>query len=97
MKEIPSNFPKPNIVTKCLCEMKEDMVHNYNCVLLNNGKQNELKYENIYSGTLLEQIEIFRIFESNFERREILKHEAECKDMTPRDPSEIHCTRIVMD
>jgi hypothetical protein len=32
-------------------------------------KQNELKYENIHSGSLLEQIQIFRIFECNFERR----------------------------
>ena len=45
MKMIPANFPKPNIVTKCLCDMKEDMTHICNCVFLNNGKQNELDYE----------------------------------------------------
>ena len=34
MKMIPANFPKPNIVNKCLCDMKEDMAHIYNCALL---------------------------------------------------------------
>ena len=53
MKMIPANFPKPNIVTECLCEMKEDMEHIYTCVLLNNGKQ---KYEIIHSGTLLNKL-----------------------------------------
>ena len=78
--------------------MEEDMAHIYNCALLNNGKQNELKYENIHSGTLREQIEIFRIFESNFKRREILKHEENCKNQIPCDPLLIHCsqTSIVM-
>ena len=40
---------------------------------------------------------IYKDFDNNYERREILKHEIVCKDMTSRDPSVIHCNHIVMD
>jgi hypothetical protein len=73
------------------------MAHIYDCDLLGNGNDSKLEFEKLYIGTLSEQVKIYTDFEKNYERREMLKHEAKCKDMTPRDPSEIHCTRIAMD
>jgi hypothetical protein len=70
MKNIPANFPKPNFEYLCQCGKKEDMVYIYYCELLNRGKQPELEYGKLYSGTILEQNRIFRYFESNFERIE---------------------------
>ena len=70
MKNIPANFPKPNVENLCPCGKKEDMIHIYYCELLNRGNQPELDYGKLYSGTILEQNRIFRYFESNFERRE---------------------------
>ena len=98
MKNIPANFPKPNFEYLCQCGKKEDMVHIYYCELLNRGKQPELEYEKLHSGTILEQNRIFRYFENNFERRENLKHEIENKKKNPRDPPVIHCSQssIVM-
>ena len=97
MTNIPANFPKPNEEYKCQCGDKEDMAHIYYCDLLSNGNYSKLEFEKLYIGTLSEQIKIYKYFEKNYERRELLKHEVECKDMTPCDPSVIHCTRIVMD
>ena len=73
------------------------LLYIYYCDLLSNGNYSKLEFEKLYIGTLSEQIKIYKHFEKNYERRESLKHEVECKDMTPRDPSVIHCTRIVMD
>jgi hypothetical protein len=50
--------------------------------MLNNGAENKLKYDQIFSGTLSEQVEIFRIFENKMERREKLK----CEINIPCDP-----------
>ena len=98
MKNIPANFPKPNVENLCPCGKREDMIHIYYCELLNRGKQPELDYGKLYSGTILEQNRIFRYFESNFERRENLKHEIENKKKNPCDPPVIHCSQssIVM-
>ena len=92
---IPANFPKPNTEYKCICGQKEDMTHVYNCKILNNGLEPKLEYQKIYRGTISEQIEVFRKFESNMEKREKILNE----DTPPRDPSVIHCIpqNIVMD
>ena len=82
MTDIPANFPKPKTEYKCQCGEKEDMEHIFNCEILNNGTKNKLKYEKLCCGTLSEQIEIFRIFENNMERREMLK----CENNLPCDP-----------
>jgi hypothetical protein len=87
MKFIPANFPKPNEEYLCQCGDKEDMAHIYYCDLLSNGNYSKLEFETLYIGTLSEKVKIYEDFEENYERREILKDEAECKDMTPRDPS----------
>ena len=54
------------------------------CELLNRGKQPELDYGKLYSGTILEQNRIFRYFESNFERTENIIYEMKNKNKNPR-------------
>ena len=49
------------------------MVHIFECEILSNGVQKNLKFNQIYNGNLSEQIEVFRIFENNLERRENLE------------------------
>ena len=92
---IPANFPKPKTEYKCICGQKEDMTHIYNCKILNNGLETKLDYQKIYTGTITEQIEIFRQFEKNMDIRETLLNE----HTSPCDPSVIHCIpqSIVMD
>ena len=71
------------------------MTHIYNCKILNNGSETKLEYQKIYTGTINEQIKIFRKFERNMDVREKLLNE----DTSPRDSSVIHCIpqSIVMD
>ena len=71
MIDIPANFGGTNT---CICGMEEDMAHIYNCGIYK-GKQPILVYEKIFSGNIREQIEIFRLFEQNFEER--LKNKTE--------------------
>ena len=85
MTRIPANFPKANIEYKCYCGSKEDMKHIYECEILNGGNQPILEYENLYKGTISEQIKVFRKFEINFGKREQLLSEIPC------DHSLIHC------
>ena len=73
MTKIPINFPKNNMKNNCYCGKEETMEHIYNCEILKNGKENKLEYNQIYEGLLSEQIKIFRTFEKNMKRREILK------------------------
>jgi hypothetical protein len=86
MVNIPANFPKPNTEYKCQCDKKEDMEHIFDCEIFSNGTKNILKYEQIYKGTLNEQIEVFRIFENNMERREKMKCEINFPCDPPCDP-----------
>ena len=72
MKYIPANFPKPNEEYKCQCGDKEDMAHIYYCDLLSNGNYSKLEFEKLYIGTLSEQVKIYKDFEKNYERREML-------------------------
>ena len=98
MVNIPANFPKPNIVKKCICGEKEDMKHIHNCEILNDGEQSNLEYEKIFEGNISEQIQVFRKFERNLKRREHLTENK--KDITPPcDPLVIRCTQqsLVMD
>ena len=85
MTRIPANFPKANIEHKCYCGSKENMKHIYEWENLNGGKQPSLEYENLYKGTISEQIKVFRKFEINLAKREQLLNEI------PRDHSLIHC------
>ena len=73
LTKIPSNFPKAYETNQCYCGGEENMEYIYNCEVLKEGKREILKYERIYNGTLREQIEVFRQFESNMKKRETLK------------------------
>ena len=74
------------------------MEHVYNCELLNEGRQPNIEYERIFTGNISEQIEVFRIFEQNMERRETMI-ENKIEQQPPCDPNVIHCPQqsIVMD
>ena len=74
MCQIPSNFPKKDTKYYCFCGNEETMDHIYRCEMLRNGNNQKLEYEKIYTGTISEQIEIFRIFETNMKVRETLKN-----------------------
>jgi hypothetical protein len=69
------------------------MRHIYFCEVINEGKQPNMEYEKIYTGNISEQIEVYRKFETNLERRTELNNKT-----FPRDPCKIHCPRqsIVM-
>ena len=49
------------------------MEHIYHCEIFNNGKENELEYNKIHEGSLLEQIKMFRTFETNMNKRDTIK------------------------
>ena len=72
------------------------MSHIYYCEKFNNNEPQQLKYEEIFEGKLSNQITIFKKFEQNLEKREMLMEE-EKMDLKPhvilRDP--LSC--IVMD
>ena len=76
MIKIPSNFPKSKTEYTCQCGMKEDQEHIYNCETYINEKKNRIEYEKLYTGTISEQVEVFRILENNLELREEFKIEA---------------------
>ena len=82
MVQIPDNFPKSEIKTKCFCGAIEDMKHIYTCNILNEGISQSEKYENIFNGTISQQTKIFHKFEENMEKRKTLKNEMEI----PCDP-----------
>ena len=67
------------MIIKCYCGSEENMEHIYNCKILNEGNKNILKFDRIYNGTLKEQIEVFRQFERNMNRRE--KFNKACQQM----------------
>ena len=52
MTEIPNKFPKPSIENNCICCEKEDMVHIYNCEIINQEKLPNVKYEIIFNETI---------------------------------------------
>ena len=88
MEWIPSNFPKPEVEYKCECGLREDMRHIYNCELINYKQKPRHDYDKLYTGNVAKQIEVFRKFEINLERRKIVTNEN-----FPCDPHEIHCPR----
>ena len=66
MTNIPDNYGNQNT---CLCGEFENMVHIYNCEFWNETKNEKTPYSNIYNGNIEKQIEVYRIFEQNLERR----------------------------
>ena len=45
------------------------MTRIYNCEILNNNKKQSVKYENIFNGKIETQIEVFKKFKQNMEKR----------------------------
>ena len=76
MVDICSNFSKSEVKPTCVCGEIESMKHVYICEILNNEKtvQSEV-YENIYNGNIRKQIEVFRKFDENLNKYNILKTE----------------------
>ena len=90
MIDIPNNFPSRNEKNKCICGETEDMVHIYDCEMLKTS-ETELTYQNIFTGNMKQQIEVYKTFKQNLEKREILRR----KTNFPCDPNEIHCTSVM--
>ena len=59
MTEIASNFPKPGSKPTCLCGAEENMKHIFNCKIFNEEREESEEYENIFNGSLTQQIKIF--------------------------------------
>ena len=62
------------------------MDHIYNCELLSGGKEKLLNFKRIYNGTMGEQVEVFRIFENNMQRRKKLKNNSSSPCDLSKDP-----------
>ena len=72
---ISNNFPtKQKLVDKCVGGELENMKHIYRCEELNKGELID-SYEQIYTGTLTQQIKVYERFKKSFENREIMKNE----------------------
>jgi hypothetical protein len=79
MVNIPANFGRE---IKCQCGDYEDMAHILNCTYLNKEEVEEnLIFEQIYSGSLAQQIDILKKCQQNFEERKIQVDEYE-KEMS---------------
>ena len=65
MINIPANFGGES---KCICGQKEENSHVYTCRKINAEKEN-IKFEKVYNGTLIEQFEISKRFRNNMEKR----------------------------
>ena len=59
------------------------MSHIYYCEKLNNNEPQQLKYEEIFEGKLNNQITIFKKFEQNLEKREMLMNDKKMDLKTP--------------
>ena len=86
MLEIAENFPGKQLDDMCWCGQQENILHIYNCEILNENKP-IVKYEELYNGRLEDQISICERIESCMEKRKQLKQTV--KDETPCDPAEI--------
>ena len=75
MVHICSNFSKSEVKPTCVCGEIESMKHIYICEILNEKKVQSEVYENIYNGNTRKQIEVFRKFDENLNKYNILKTE----------------------
>ena len=83
MLEISENFQGKEISAWCCCGASETMSHIYNCEILNDRNQPNLKYEGIFTGKMKDQITIFEKFEENLIRRENIKEKIKNDEMKP--------------
>ena len=81
MIDVGNNFGKNE---QCvICKQKEDMNHIYN-YQYQNKQSNEIPFEKIYTGNLIEQIKVFKRFEENLKIRNEYKEQSRQK--FPSDP-----------
>ena len=100
MIDIPSNFQKSDEKSLCFCGEQENMKHVFDCEILNEGKPISENYENVFNGNIGTQIRIFRQFEENLKKREIIINQKsnDSESNLPRDPSDpLFFVRVVMD
>ena len=95
MTNIPSNFisEKENTTT-CICGIKENMKHIYNCEYLNINKPTE-KYEKIYEDNVKKMKNVLERFNENMKRREKLLEKVNCHEILDCDP--LHYINVAMD
>ena len=75
MVNISNNFlTKQTLEDKCVCGELDNMLHIYSCEKLNKDEL-IVSYEQIYTGTLTQQIKVFERFKKGFENRENIKNE----------------------
>ena len=79
MIRIGYNFGNVEICEKCKTE--EDMKHIYDCTYTIKKENKLLAFEKIFTGKLNQQIEVFRNFMKQLNRRENRK-----TNINPRDP-----------
>ena len=92
MVNIPANFGKEQ---KCFCGDYEDMAHILHCTYLNKEEDDKnLIFEQIYSGSLTQQIEILRKFHKKFEERKIQMNEYE-KEMSKQHEKEENSHHVI--
>ena len=83
MVNIPANFGG---ISTCLCGENEDMSHIISCPILNKCENEEnLNIEKIYNGSLIEQKQILKKFQQNFQEKERLENE----NFTPSEPNSV--------
>ena len=82
MIDIPNNFSSKS-EHKCECGEIETMSHIYKCELYNEGKQQALPYEKIFCGNINEEIEVYRKFKQNLEKRVKMKQISYPCDLGP--------------
>ena len=81
MIDVGNNFGKNE---QCvICKQKEDMNHIYN-YQYQNKQSNEIPFEKIYTGNLIEQMKVFKKFEENLKIRNEYKEQDRKK--SPCDP-----------
>ena len=86
--DIPANFcSKEKNTNICICKMKEDIEHIYNCKILNKIEP-KVKYEMIYSENINQQKLIMKRLENNMKTRNEQKNLNEPCD--PLDPLYSH-------
>ena len=86
--DIPANFcSKEKNTNICICKMKEDIEHIYNCKILNKIEP-KVKYEMIYSENINQQKLIMKRLEDNMKTRNEQKNLNEPCD--PLDPLYSH-------
>ena len=72
MNLLTYNFPNKNSqIQKCKCGEQITNEHLLDCDMLNNGRKYDLKYQQIFNGTIQEQKSILNVLQKNLKIVEI--------------------------